>query len=164
MPAVVCLCLPHPLAVGCQGFPIRLEYLEFVRRYQVLAFPATLQIPAVDLSAASVKILTKVPQKFIAAAANPDAPAGAAMVDPGSYWELGKTKIFMKYYVVSALMAALDQFHYRAIVIQRHVRGLLAKRHMERTYQPYPSGIAICAHPIPFGSTACLGRCASWWC
>ena len=71
-----------------EGFPVRLEFAEFVRRYQLLAFPATREIAVVDLCAACVKILGTVKLQ------KKDADAST------NYWELGKTKIFMKYFAV----------------------------------------------------------------
>lgn len=79
-----------------------------------------------------MKILANVPLKFLLAAANVSVGRQDTEIDPNSYWELGKTKIFMKYFVISALMASLDRYHYRAIVLQRYTRGFLAKKYVSR--------------------------------
>jgi hypothetical protein len=45
------------------GYPVRLDFAEFVTRYQMIAFPATREIPPVDHAAACVKILGEAPSK-----------------------------------------------------------------------------------------------------
>ena len=72
----------------------------------MIAFPATREIPPVDHAAACVKILGEAPSK--------DAKGK-------QYWELGKTKVFMKYFVVDELALRMDRFHRYATVCQRYV-------------------------------------------
>mmetsp|Transcript_22310 Transcript_22310/g.67062 ORF Transcript_22310/g.67062 Transcript_22310/m.67062 type:complete len:2536 (-) Transcript_22310:70-7677(-) len=98
------------------GFPVRLEFAEFLTRYQIIAFPATREIPPIDYSPACVKILSMAPSR------------GAR----GKYWELGKTKIFMKYFVSDDLANQMDRYHRFATTCQRYARGWLAKRVIAR--------------------------------
>lgn len=98
-----------------------MDYQEFVQRYQVLAFPATREILTVDATAACIKILAKC-----------GVTNDAKDTTNTSSWELGRTKIFLKYYVQSKLNEGMDFHNYKAISIQRFVRGFLARRLLVR--------------------------------
>eukprot|EP00040_Diaphanoeca_grandis_P033276 m.203418 g.203418 ORF g.203418 m.203418 type:complete len:2409 (+) comp32853_c0_seq4:216-7442(+) len=102
-----------------EGFPIRLTFIEFVRRYQLLGFDATHKVPSLDLCPACIKILSGVHVEN-------------KMGDDTQLWEIGKTKIFMKPEVDMALTAALDSKHYSAITCQRYTRGFLARKRVKK--------------------------------
>lgn len=104
------------------GYPVRLDYQEFVLRYQILAFDATREIASADTCAACVKILS-------AAGIKNDDTLKRNNVT--SNWEIGKTKIFLKYFVQQKLTEAMDYLGHTAITIQRWVRGFLARKKVE---------------------------------
>lgn len=96
-----------------EGYPIRLDFSEFMNRYQILAFPATREIPDIDHCAACVKIL--------------GSSTSQKQGKQGDSWQLGKTKIFLKHFVEEDLANKLDSYHRYAGVCQRAVRGYLSK-------------------------------------
>ena len=110
------------------GYPVRLDFGEFVRRYQILAFALSKDITDADAPAACVKVLSSpAVQAGIARAAGDAAAAGGSPP-----WELGKTKVFLKYFVVDVLGHCLEFHHRRAVLLQARVRGQAARRYVKR--------------------------------
>jgi myosin III len=106
-----------------EGYATRLEFAEFVRRYQVLGFAMTREIAEVDCCAAVIKILaTSGVERFF-----DDKKKAQAQ-----YWEIGKTKVFLKYFMVDALNKVLEFYHERAVQIQKRVRGWVQRRKFVR--------------------------------
>lgn len=93
------------------GYPVRLEFAEFCRRYQLLAFSATQDIPDSDLAAACVKIVSYLK------------PADGGEIS----YEIGHTKIFLKHFVIDQLTTALNIYHSHAVTVQRYTRGMIGR-------------------------------------
>eukprot|EP00054_Salpingoeca_dolichothecata_P019795 m.123420 g.123420 ORF g.123420 m.123420 type:complete len:1850 (+) comp23389_c0_seq2:1097-6646(+) len=102
------------------GYPVRLPFEEFVTRYQVLAFPMTMEIPEKDCCAAAVKILATGGIESASREHNTGKKATKS-------WEIGKSKVFLKYYIATALIEQLEFYHLRATVCQRNMRGWLVR-------------------------------------
>ncbi|EDQ90934.1 uncharacterized protein MONBRDRAFT_15767, partial [Monosiga brevicollis MX1] len=104
-----------------EGFPVRLDFDEFVRRYQVLGYRPGALLEESKAQLACVKILTQ---------------AGIEQNSQGasrsSVWELGKTKIFLKYFVTDRLAAQLEKHGEAAVSLQRAAKGFWARRNLKR--------------------------------
>lgn len=91
-----------------QGYSERITFAEFVKRYQVIAYPLHKRAPC-D-AAACTEILRK--SKI-------------------QKWLIGRTKVFLKYYHVEELAMLLEIYRKKVITIQRVVRGWLVRRQYE---------------------------------
>ena len=107
------------------GYPVRLEFSEFVRRYQVVSFPLTKEIPDIDACAACVKILSN---SAVTALLH-------KMKKVDVNFEIGKTKVFLKFYVIDVLTQVLEFFHSKATFCQKIIRGFLAHRKVAKLRQ-----------------------------
>ncbi|XP_038052103.1 myosin-IIIb-like [Patiria miniata] len=87
------------------GFPSRLNFADFIRRYKFIGFPLSASIKA--NAAACKKILQ----------------AGGL-----SGFEIGKTKVFLKYWHSEKLDTRLDQLVSSVVTCQRYVRGRLGRK------------------------------------
>ncbi|XP_032241097.1 myosin-IIIb isoform X3 [Nematostella vectensis] len=88
-----------------QGFSERLPFDDFVKRYKVIGFP--MHKPVRSNGEACRTILK------------------AARLDK---WRMGKTKVFLKYYHVEKLGKMLEDYRVRVVIVQKVVRGWLARR------------------------------------
>jgi len=88
-----------------QGYSERIAFAEFMKRYQVLAYPLHKKVPG-D-AATCGKILTK--SKL-------------------ENWLLGRTKVFLKYYHVEELARLLELHRRKVVTVQTVVRGWLIRR------------------------------------
>ena len=50
--------------------------------------------------------------------------------EPG--WQIGRTKVFMKYWLLDKLSAHMEKMHRAATVLEKHVRGFLARKRYRR--------------------------------
>ena len=106
-----------------EGYAVRLDFPEFVRRYQVLGFPLTKEIAEVDSTAAVIKIL---------ASSGVERLYEEKKKSIGPAWEIGKTKVFLRYFIVDGLNKVLEFYHERATIIEKHVRGWLQRLRYKR--------------------------------
>ena len=95
------------------GYPVRLPFLEFVKRYQGIAFDFSAPVLAGSTAESCVKILTAIGITID--------PVDSTVTSTKA-WGIGKTKVFLKYYVVQQLSTQLQAFHFRATTIQRSFR------------------------------------------
>lgn len=49
-----------------------------------------------------------------------------------SGWQIGRTKVFMKYWLLDKLSAHMEQMHKAATAIEKHVRGFLARKRFQK--------------------------------
>ncbi|XP_022083353.1 myosin-IIIb-like isoform X2 [Acanthaster planci] len=87
------------------GFPSRLAFGDFMRRYKFIGFPLSASVKA---NAASCKKILQ--------------SAGL------SGYEIGKTKVFLKYWHSEKLDTRLDQLLESVVTCQRYVRGRLGRK------------------------------------
>ena len=91
-----------------EGYPIRPTFEDFMFRYKLLGFYLSANVPA-----------------------NP-ASCRRVMEKSGSVgWQIGKTKVFMKYYHVDQLNEKMKPIEGKAIIIQKWVRRFLAQRKLK---------------------------------
>ncbi|XP_022798205.1 unconventional myosin-XVI-like [Stylophora pistillata] len=88
------------------GFPVWFPFDVFIKRFGILV-----GLP----SSASVKDTNQTCQKMLRQLAGPQG------------WRLGKTKVFLKYWCLDRLYTLLHRFDSMAVVIQKVVRGWLAR-------------------------------------
>lgn len=106
-----------------QGYPIRLQFSEFISMYQLVGFELTKKIADVDHRAACVRILS-VPtldvllKKVVS-------KKGTSW--QGFAWDVGKTKVFLKHYTVDVLQQLMDYYHRHATMIQAHYKRWLVR-------------------------------------
>jgi multidrug efflux pump subunit AcrA (membrane-fusion protein) len=96
--------------------------MEFVRRYHAAGLRPLALVEDRDAQAACVKILAT---SGIAQVA--EAELGQASGRKMALWELGRTKIFLKYFVVDLLASELERHHKKAVALQAVARGFLAR-------------------------------------
>jgi hypothetical protein len=96
-----------------------------VLRYQILAFPATREIAPIDCLAAVVKILG-------ACGIKNTETLKKGVAKETSHWEIGTSKIFLKYHVQELLTEAMDYLQHTAVTVQRYTRGFLARKRVAR--------------------------------
>jgi myosin-3 len=90
-----------------EGYAWRPTFAEFVSRYKSVAFPIT-KLNQVQANArAARKILETV---------------------DAQNWQIGKTKLFLRFYHLAEMEAALVNFEKRIVMAQTAIRGLLARR------------------------------------
>lgn len=87
------------------GYSHRITYIDFVRRYSILAYPVKSNIS--ETRESCVEILTKLGL---------------------TNWKLGKTKIFLKYYHAEQLSQLFEEMNKKIILIQCTIRRWLARR------------------------------------
>ncbi|XP_044525738.1 myosin-IIIb-like [Gracilinanus agilis] len=92
-----------------QGYSHRILFEEFVKRYYYLAFRAHQSPPANKESCISILEKSKL-----------------------DHWELGKTKVFLKYYHVEQLNLLLREVIGRVVVMQAYAKGWLGARRYKR--------------------------------
>ncbi|XP_071961883.1 myosin-IIIb-like isoform X2 [Antedon mediterranea] len=88
-----------------EGYPTRLIFAEFLRRYKFIAYNASKDI----------KITSSACRKLLEVAGLEG-------------YEIGKTKVFLKYWHTEQLDSILDNLIDRVITCQRMVRGRMARR------------------------------------
>lgn len=103
-----------------EGFPVRLTFAEFFKRYQLLGFPLN----------ADLKVTDKVCKKFL---------KNLNMTD----CEVGKTKVFLKYWHAERLDVMVDNYLVKVIRCQKVVRGVLARRRFKVMYQRFTQENAL---------------------
>ncbi|XP_071853917.1 myosin-IIIa-like [Apostichopus japonicus] len=91
-----------------EGFPVRLMFAEFFKRYKILAFPLTTE----------VKINEKQCKKVLKTLNLTDC-------------EVGKTKVFLKYWHAEKLDVMIDDHLVQVIKCQKVARGVIARRQFQ---------------------------------
>eukprot|EP00056_Hartaetosiga_gracilis_P008506 m.121670 g.121670 ORF g.121670 m.121670 type:complete len:2603 (-) comp12926_c0_seq1:157-7965(-) len=117
------------IAIRKQGYPVRLEFREFVNQYQVVAFPMTKEIGDIDLVAACVRILSEKSVHRFILSLNEGKEQYAVR---GVGWDVGKCKVFLKPYTLDALQRVIDAITKRAIIIQSQIRMFLCRNLLTR--------------------------------
>lgn len=90
-----------------EGFAVRPTFAEFVDKYKILALKASM--PADKKSAEEILKGSKI-----------------------TGWQIGKTKVFLKYWHLDKFVERLDAMSLKAVHIQRVVRGFLGRRRVAR--------------------------------
>ena len=89
------------------GYALRPTFHEFVKKYKPLARNLNLTGTAENAR----KILE-------------------STGEPG--WQIGRTKVFMKYWLLDRLSAHMEKMHKAATAIEKHVRGFLARKRFQK--------------------------------
>jgi myosin-3 len=113
------------VAIRRDGFPVRLPFEEFAHRYHVLGLRPGAVVGEADAAATCVRILSVsgIEQKARQAAGN-------ALSQ--TCWELGHTKIFLKYFVSDLLAEEMTRHHKLAVCLQAAARGFATRRDLAR--------------------------------
>eukprot|EP00040_Diaphanoeca_grandis_P025664 m.142534 g.142534 ORF g.142534 m.142534 type:complete len:1924 (-) comp30257_c1_seq1:354-6125(-) len=107
-----------------EGYPIRLKFTEFVQRYKGIAYNFSTRLRKKDALANCVKILAA-----CAIDVDDETPTTSKS------WEIGKTKVFLKYFVEVKLREHLEMFHTKAAIIQSCTRRWIMRRRIEQRRQ-----------------------------
>ncbi|XP_070539875.1 myosin-IIIa-like [Ptychodera flava] len=91
------------------GYSIRLSFQDFIQRYKFLRFPMTARIQYNSMNCHHLLESTGLAE-----------------------WQVGKTKVFLKYWHTEQLDSMMDAIATKVITIQKIVRGWLAKRTLRR--------------------------------
>lgn len=102
------------------GFPVRLQFDEFLRRYQLLAFPLSAAID--PTKQVCTELLANLTQRGVL---SPSAPKHFKDSPPA--WVIGKTRVFMKQDVVDQLKSDLERCREAAVICQKHIRRYLCR-------------------------------------
>lgn len=92
-----------------QGYSERITFAEFVKRYQVLAYPLHKKIPRDPSSCISILKHCKLRD-----------------------WVMGRTKVFLKYYNVEELARLLEIHRMKVITLQKVIRGWIVRKQFEK--------------------------------
>lgn len=94
-----------------EGYSWRPEFAEFVRRYKIIGFPITKQAQVKESEASAVKIIR------------------AAKLQN---WQVGKTKLFLKYYHLTSMEEAMKKFYKDVVRTQNAFRSRKARRELAK--------------------------------
>eukprot|EP00729_Bicosta_minor_P011975 gene11974-35503_t len=103
------------------GFPVRLQFDEFLRRYQLLAFPLSAAID--PTKQVCTELLVNLTQRGVL---SPSAPKHFKDSPPA--WVIGKTRVFMKQDVVDQLKSDLERCR-EAAKATADASGVAASKH-----------------------------------
>lgn len=87
------------------GYSQRVTFVDFVKRYAILAYPVKSSLP--ETKESCIDILTKLRL---------------------TNWKLGKTKLFLKYYHAEQLSQLFEEMNRKIILIQCTIRRYLARK------------------------------------
>eukprot|EP00037_Helgoeca_nana_P013130 m.120592 g.120592 ORF g.120592 m.120592 type:complete len:1916 (+) comp21854_c0_seq1:114-5861(+) len=97
------------------GYSVRTAFAEFLATYQILFLEASKGIAKTEIKRSCATIMEAAANKFELA--------------EGS-WQLGKTKVVMKFFVAQRLQQELGEIGRRVLVCQRNVRNFLWRRQL----------------------------------
>ncbi|KAJ7354826.1 TRAFAC class myosin-kinesin ATPase super [Desmophyllum pertusum] len=92
-----------------QGYSERITFAEFMKRYQMIAYPLHKKFPCDSTSCSEILTKSKLEN-----------------------WVIGRTKVFLKYYHVEELARLLEIHRRKVVTLQRVVRGWLVRKHYEK--------------------------------